>query len=161
MTMDLDLYCSSLSKAKVRRYLFALLLWGLAVYFFLPRFAAMKHALLVISNLRIPFVALSVGAQLLSYLGSGYLLRTVVGLAAKPISVIDGALITAGANSVGTLWEAAVLFVSYSFFRTKSCRPIRAYASFFQHSQPSEADAWSDKSGRPRNASTMRITMTI
>jgi hypothetical protein len=39
--------------------------------------------------------------------------------------------------------------------------PIRAYASFFLHSQPSEADAWSDKFGRPRNASTMRITMTV
>ncbi len=102
MTMDFDL-TAPLSKAKVRRYLFALLLWGLAVYFFLPRFAAMKHALVVISNLRFPFVALSFGAQLLSYLGSGYLLKTVVRLTAKPISVIDGALMTAGANSVGTL----------------------------------------------------------
>ena len=46
MTMDFDL-TAPLSKAKVRRYLFALLLWGLAVYFFLPRFAAMKHALAV------------------------------------------------------------------------------------------------------------------
>ena len=57
--------------------------------------------------------------------------------------------------------RAAAFFVSYSFFRTESCRPIRAYASFFLHSQTSEADAWSDKSGRPRNASTMRITMTV
>lgn len=102
MTMDFDL-AAPLSKAKVKRYLLALLLWGLAVYFFLPRFAAMKHALVVISNLRFPFVALSFGAQLLSYLGSGYLLKTVVKLTAKPISVIDGALMTAGANSVGTL----------------------------------------------------------
>jgi glycosyltransferase 2 family protein len=102
MTMDFDL-TAPLSKAKVRRYLFALLLWGLAPYLFLPRFAVMKHALVVISNLRFPLVALSFGAQLLSYLGSGYLLKTVVRLTVKPISVIDGALITAGANSVGTL----------------------------------------------------------
>ena len=90
-------------KTKVRRYLFALILSGLALYFFLPRFAAMGHALQVISTLRIPFVVLSLAAQLLSYLGSGYLLRAVVRLASKPISIIDGALMTLGANSVGTL----------------------------------------------------------
>ena len=32
-------------KAKVRRYLFALVLSGMAVYFFLPRFAAMGQPL--------------------------------------------------------------------------------------------------------------------
>ena len=83
--------------------MFALILSGLAVYFFLPRFTAMGHAFLVISNLRIPLVVLSVVAQLLSYLGSGYLLKTVVRLASKPISMVDGVLMTAGANSVGTL----------------------------------------------------------
>jgi uncharacterized protein (TIRG00374 family) len=91
------------SKTKVRRYLFALVLSGLAVYLFLPRLAAMGHAFRVISNLRIPFVALSISAQVLSYLGSGYLLRSAVKLAGGPISTIDGALMTAGANSVGTL----------------------------------------------------------
>ena len=95
-------------KTKVRRYLWALILSGLAVYFFLPHFAAMGHALLVISNLRLQFVALSFGAQLLSYAGSGYLLRTVVKLAAKPISIFEGALITTGANSVGTLGGEAL-----------------------------------------------------
>jgi uncharacterized protein (TIRG00374 family) len=90
-------------KTKLRRYLFALILSGLAVYFFLPRFAAMGHALQVISTLRIPFVVLSLAAQLLSYLGSGYLLRAVARLASKPISILDGALMTLGANGVGTL----------------------------------------------------------
>jgi hypothetical protein len=45
-------------KTKVRRYLFALILSGLAVYFFLPRLIAMEHALQIISTLRIPFVVL-------------------------------------------------------------------------------------------------------
>ena len=103
MTTDYEPTAPLFFNAKVGRYLFVLLLWGVAVYLFLPRIAAMKHALLVILSLRIPFVALSVGMQLLSYLGSGYLLRAVVEPATKQISVIDGALITAGANSVGTL----------------------------------------------------------
>lgn len=103
MTAELEHAVSPRSKITVRRYLFALILAGLAVYFFLPRFAAMGRALQVISNLRISFVTLSIAAQVLSYVGSGYLLRTVVRLASKPISIVDGALMTAGANSVGTL----------------------------------------------------------
>jgi uncharacterized protein (TIRG00374 family) len=91
------------SKTKWRRNLFLLILAGLAVYFFLPQFARIGHAFQVISTLKIPLVTLAVGAQVLSYLGSGYLLRTVVRLAAKPVSVVEGALLTAGANSVGTL----------------------------------------------------------
>jgi uncharacterized membrane protein YbhN (UPF0104 family) len=97
MTVDLELAAPLPPKTKVRRYLFALVVLGLAVYFFLPRFAAMGHAFQVVSNLSIPFVALSFAAQLLSYLGSGYLLRTVVRLASKPVSVVDGALMTARA----------------------------------------------------------------
>lgn len=107
MTTSIELEPPLPPKTKVRRYLWALILSGLSVYFFLPRFAAMGHALLVISNLRVHFVVLSIAAQLLSYAGSGYLLSTAVKLAAKPVSVVDGALITTGANSVGTLGGAA------------------------------------------------------
>ena len=88
---------------KLRRNLFVLIMLGLGVYFFLPQFAKIQHALRMVSTLSITLVSLSLGAQVASYLGSGYLLRTVIQLAAKPISVIDGALLTAGANSVGTL----------------------------------------------------------
>lgn len=90
-------------RTKLRRNLFLLILLGLAVYFLLPQFARIEHAFGIVSTLKIPFVALSLGAQVLSYLGSGYLLRTVVKLAAKPVSIVDGALLTAGANSIGTL----------------------------------------------------------
>lgn len=103
MTTNFEFTAPILPKTKVRRHLWALVLLGLAVYFFLPHFAAMGHAFLVISNLNIPFVALSIGAQVISYAGSGYLLSTVVRLAARPISIVDGAFMTAGGNSVGTL----------------------------------------------------------
>ncbi|MBZ5632161.1 MAG: flippase-like domain-containing protein [Acidobacteriia bacterium] len=87
----------------MRRYFFLLIVLGLSVYFLLPRFAQIQHALEVASTLKIPLLALALGAQILSYLGSGYLLRAVVRLAAKPFSIVEGALLTAGANSVGTL----------------------------------------------------------
>jgi len=63
------------SKTKWRRNLFLLILVGLAVYFFLPEFARIEHAFQVVSTLRIPLVTMSLAAQALSYLGSGYLLR--------------------------------------------------------------------------------------
>jgi len=90
-------------RTKLRRYLFLLTVLGLSLYFLLPQVARIQHALRVASSLKIQFVALSLGAQVLSYLGSGFLLRAVVRLVAKPVSVVDGALVTVGANSVGTL----------------------------------------------------------
>jgi hypothetical protein len=47
---EFELAAPLLSKTKVRRYLFALILSGPAVYFFLPRFAAMGHALQLIDD---------------------------------------------------------------------------------------------------------------
>jgi uncharacterized membrane protein YbhN (UPF0104 family) len=90
-------------RAKVWRSLFLLVVLGLSLYLLLPQFAHIQHALVVASTLKIPYVALALGAQVVSYLGSGYLLRAVVRLIAKPVPVIEGALVTAGANSVGTL----------------------------------------------------------
>ncbi len=102
MTVDPKGVLLTPPRAKRWRNLFVLILLGLGVYFFLPQFARIEHAFQLVSTLKIPLVVLSMGAQVLSYLGSGYLLRTVVKLAAKPISLVDGALLTAGANSIAT-----------------------------------------------------------
>lgn len=111
---------------KVRRYLFLLLLLGLAVYFLLPRIAAMKHALLVVSTLRVPFVLLGIAAQILSYLGSGYLLRWVVNPQNEAaVSIVDGALVTAAANSVGTLGGGVLgtAGMTYMYLRRRGIDP--------------------------------------
>jgi uncharacterized membrane protein YbhN (UPF0104 family) len=112
-------------RKKLRRNLFLLILLGLGVYFFLPQFAKIEHGFQVISTLKIPLVTLSMGAQVLSYLGSGYLLRTVVKLAAKPISVVDGALLTAGANSIGTLGGGVLgtAGMTYLWLRRRGVNP--------------------------------------
>jgi glycosyltransferase 2 family protein len=93
---------------KLRRRLFLLLFVGVALYFLLPRLAKMQYGLAVLSHLRIPFVILAVAAQALSYLGNGYLIRSVVKVQSKPVSVFDGALVTLAANSVGTLGGGAL-----------------------------------------------------
>lgn len=95
-------------KRKLRRNLFLLLFVGVALYFLLPRLAAMQQALAVLSHLNVAFVMLAVAAQALSYLGSGYLIRSVVKVQSKPVSVFNGALVTLAANSVGTLGGGAL-----------------------------------------------------
>jgi uncharacterized membrane protein YbhN (UPF0104 family) len=114
--------------AKLKRNLFLLILFGLGLYLFLPKVAGIEHAFQILSSLRVPLVALSAAAQVLSYLGSGYLLRTVVKLAAKPVSVVDGALLTAGANSVGTLGGGVIgtAGMTYLWLRRRGVNPAAA-----------------------------------
>jgi glycosyltransferase 2 family protein len=95
-------------KRKLRRNLLLLLLVGFALYFFLPRLAAMQHAVAMLARLNIPFVILAVAAQTLSYLGSGYQLRSVVRSSNQSVSVFRGAMVTLAANSVGTLGGGAL-----------------------------------------------------
>ncbi len=113
---------------KLKRNLFVLIVLGLGVYFFLPQFARIEHAFRLFATLKITYVALSIVAQILSYLGSGYLLRTVVKLAAKPISIVDGALLTAGANSIGTLGGSLLgtAGMTYVWLRRQGVNPAAA-----------------------------------
>ncbi|NLF00958.1 MAG: UPF0104 family protein [Anaerolineales bacterium] len=83
------------------RYLLPLILLGLAVHLILPRLATIEQSLGVIRQMAWWAVALAVLAQLLSYLGSGYLLRALVAIAGQRLSVVRGTLIFTAASSVG------------------------------------------------------------
>lgn len=95
-------------RRKLRRNLLLLLFVGIALYFILPRLGTMQHALGVVTQLNIAFVLLAVLAQSFSYLGSGYLLRSVVKGPAESVSVFRGVLVTLAANSIGTLGGGAL-----------------------------------------------------
>jgi len=92
----------ALSMMMVRRYIFLLSLMRLLVYFLLTCQAVMEDAPKVVSTLRVLFVLLGLGAQILSYLGSGYLLRPRVSPGNKVVSIVNGSPVTAAANSVRT-----------------------------------------------------------
>ena len=95
-------------KRKLRRNLLVLVFVGVALYLLLPRLAAMQQSLVLLAQLNIPFVLLAVAAQVLSYVGGGYLLRSVVRSSDQPVSVFSAALVTLAANSVGTLGGGAL-----------------------------------------------------
>jgi uncharacterized protein (TIRG00374 family) len=87
----------------IARYLPTLLILGLAVYVLLPRLTNLTDSVAVIERLRAWALALAVVAQVLSYCGSGYLIRALAGLAGDRLTVLRGALITLAASSMGVV----------------------------------------------------------
>jgi len=104
---------------RVVRYLLPLILLGLAVHLILPQIATLEHSLQVIRGMALWAVALAVGMQALSYLGSGYLLRTLVAIAGQRLSVARATLIFTAAASVGLTGGGPLgnLTVTYRWIR--------------------------------------------
>lgn len=83
------------------RSLITLLLIGLAVHILLPQIATFEHSLQVVKGMALWALVLAVAAQVLSYLGSGYLLQGIAALTGQPPSTLRGMMITAASYSVG------------------------------------------------------------
>lgn len=100
----------SIPKLRVRagRYLPLLLLLGLAVHLILPQITALEHSLQVIEGMLPWAVGLAFLAQLLSYMGSGFLSRSIVSLVGQQLSIVRGALISVAASSIGLVAGGAV-----------------------------------------------------
>jgi uncharacterized protein (TIRG00374 family) len=103
-------HSSSTPQLTVRlwRYLSLLLLLGLAVYLLLPQLATFEHSLQVLEGMAAWAVALAVLAQVLSYLGSGYLLQAIVAVVDERLSIVRGTLVTMGAASIGLVAGGSV-----------------------------------------------------
>jgi glycosyltransferase 2 family protein len=87
--------------ARIGRYLLVLLLLGLAVHVIVPQLAGLDHTLQVLRQM-VPWAVVSaVVAQVFSYLGSGYLLKSIVAMDGQRLSVGRGTLIYTAAASVG------------------------------------------------------------
>lgn len=86
---------------QLTRYLPPLLLGGLAVHLLLPQITTFEHSLHVIRGMTWWAAGLAVVAQVLSYLGSGYLLQAIVAVVGQRLSVVRSTLIATAAYSVG------------------------------------------------------------
>lgn len=88
---------------KAGRYIPTLILLGLAVNLILPQLASVEESLYVIKTM-IPWaVLLAASCQVVSYLGAGYLINSVVAKVNQTIPILKGAIITLAASSVGML----------------------------------------------------------
>jgi uncharacterized protein (TIRG00374 family) len=91
----------STRKIHVWRYLPILVILGLAVHLLVPQITSLKHSWSVVHNLTWWAVSLAVLSQVLSYLGSGYVLHMILRSNRQDLSVARGALITLASYSIG------------------------------------------------------------
>jgi uncharacterized protein (TIRG00374 family) len=87
--------------AQIFRYLFPVIVLGLAVHLILPQFTNLQHSYQVIRGLLWWALALATAAQVASYVGSGYLLKTLVDLSGSSLSILSGMMITLAGYSLG------------------------------------------------------------
>ena len=85
---------------RLGRYVLPLLLLGVAVHLILPQIASLEHSLQVIKGMAWWAVALAIAMQLLSYLGSGYLLA-LTAMAGQRVSLMRGTAVFTASVSVG------------------------------------------------------------
>ena len=100
---------------RVRRYLFQLLILGLAVHLLLPQLSTLQHMGQVIRGMALWAVGLAAAAQVASYVGSGYLLKSIVSLFGQRLSIARGMVITLAAFSIGLVAGGVVGTIAASY----------------------------------------------
>lgn len=74
---------------------------GLAIHLILPQIASLEKSWQVVSKMKLWAVGLAALAQAASYLSYGYLVKQILEITGKAISVLRGALVVLGSASVG------------------------------------------------------------
>lgn len=85
------------------RQLLVLILLGLAVHLLLPQLTTLEHSLKIIQNMAWWALALAVAMQVLSYVGSGYLISSLASVSPPRLRLGRGVVITLAASSVGLI----------------------------------------------------------
>jgi uncharacterized protein (TIRG00374 family) len=87
----------------------------LAVHFLLPQITELKQSLLVLQKMAWWAVIMAVTAQCLSYLGSGYLLKSIVDMVGDRMQILQGVLITLASWSLGLVAGGTVGIVAGTY----------------------------------------------
>ena len=83
------------------RHLPILIILGLAVYLLVPQITTLESSWSVVQGMLWWAVALAVVAQVLSYLGAGFMLHAILDNNQQKLSILNGALITLASASIG------------------------------------------------------------
>lgn len=86
---------------RLGRYLFTLLVLGLAVHLLLPQLGTFEHSIQVLKKMSVLFIIGAALAQTLSYMSSGYLIRSLVSTTGRRVSILKGVNMTLASSSVG------------------------------------------------------------
>jgi len=86
---------------QISRHLITLILLGLAVHLLVPQFATLEHSMQVLRQMALWAIILAILAQICSYLGSGYLLKSIVQLSDHKLGIGKATMIVLAAASLG------------------------------------------------------------
>jgi len=103
MTESTDLTIEETPKKSrhVWRYVFLLVFFGLAIQLLIPQINKLRDSWLIVERLSPWFVSLGIIAQILSYLGAGYIIHAIFGSNKEHISIMKGTIVSMAAASVG------------------------------------------------------------
>lgn len=104
------------------RYILLLIILGLAAYLLVPQITALEHSWSVVQSMVWWAVVLAVVAQVLSYLGGGFMMQAILDIDQQKLSLWEGALITMASYSVGLVaggWFGGAA-ATYSWVRRES-----------------------------------------
>ena len=88
-------------RVKKVSYIILLVVLGLAVHLLLPQIATFQHSYQVIRDMLIWAIILAVIAQVISYFGTGYMLKSLVHFSKNSLSIFKGMMIAMAAASFG------------------------------------------------------------
>ena len=109
------------SRKHLWRYLPILLVLGLATYFLLPQLATLKQSWSVVQNMLWWAVALAALAQVFSYLGSGFILYSILKINHEKLPIWKGALIAMATLSISMIAGGGIgLAASYRWIHRES-----------------------------------------
>ncbi|HXK77101.1 MAG TPA: lysylphosphatidylglycerol synthase domain-containing protein, partial [Oscillospiraceae bacterium] len=103
-------------RKRILRYLALLAILGFAVYYFLPRIATLENSLKVLRSMSVWLVLLAAAAEILSYVGSGYLLKAIMKLGKSRFTIFRGVLITLAAASIGLVMGGWVTTAATTYY---------------------------------------------
>jgi len=110
------------TRKKIWRYLIVVVILGMAVNLLLPKVADLRDAWSVVKGFAWWAVLLALLAEVSSYLGYGYTLRSIIAIHDYDISVTKGSLIALGSYSIGLVaggWVSATAAM-FGFMRKEN-----------------------------------------
>jgi glycosyltransferase 2 family protein len=116
------------SRAHLPHYLVTVLLLGLGVHLLLPQLTSLQHSFTVLKEMVWWVLGLAVLAQIVSYVGSGLVVRSLANLAGKRISLLHSMVVTIASGSVGMVAGGIVGVgaASYHWLRERGVEPESA-----------------------------------
>jgi uncharacterized protein (TIRG00374 family) len=115
-------------KWRLSPYMLPAIILGLAAWLLVPQIAALEKSVSVLGVMSVSLVSLAGLAQVISYLGSGYLLKAIADIGKPRLSIVRGALITMAASSIGLVaggWAGTAL-ATYRWVRKSEADPEQA-----------------------------------